>query len=275
VADDILTPVEEEKPEQVFKETPVADWPGWVKITSGNSRRYRSPGGLDISAARFMLLAQRFRGQKYIPESDIPAKPSTKPSTFFSGKTGASGSKSTHPDGTTAKSEISDDKPIDLPEARPRVGSKPQGGRASARELSDSFQTTLLIATSLVALLLKFPDLAMNEAESKGIAIPLANILEKSRLNERFGRMIANSGDYQLLGYALYLYLDRVTTALNVRRQNFAAAQHSSQPIDIASTGQPSGGLQPAAGNGFQSTGANLPYSPAGTGRVTPITRQG
>jgi hypothetical protein len=218
-----------------------------------------------------MMLVAKYKGQSFIPESDVlpkstPARPSFLPPKT-STVTGQSSGSTKEPD--------SSQEHIDLPTAKPRTGSKPQGGRASARELSDSFQTTLLIATSLVALLLKFPDLGMTESESKGIAIPLANILEKSRLNERFGRMIANSGDYQLLGYALYLYLDRVTTAINVRRQNFAAAQQPSQPIDTTSATGSSSGLQPAAGNGYQSTGANLPYAPTGTGRVTPITRQG
>jgi len=272
VADDVLEEVQE--PVISVTEHKVIDWPGWTRIQSGNTRRYRSPGGLEVSNARWIILSQKYRGQKFIPEAEILPKPKPQPTSFFSTKTERvpSGQQKFMPETPSKQKE---ETPLDLPDARPRVGSKPQGGRASARELGDSFQTTLLIATALVALLTKFPDLAMTEMEAKGIAIPLANILEKSKINERFGRMIANSGDYQLLGYALYLYLDRVGTAVNVRRNN--VRQQFAQPVDTSSISNATGagGVQPSAGNGYQSSGANLPYAPTSGGRVTPITRQG
>ena len=276
--------------EQV-SEAEVGEWPGWIRVTvkkpdGSTNVRYRSPGGIEVSDNRFSVLKHKFRGQKFIPEEQIVDKTRNPPVFFTRPSTSPppkqAQSSSTRPVQKPSES-VQDEGPLDIPEAKPRPG-KAQQGKATARELSDSFITTLLIATSLVALITQFPDLAMREVEAKSIAIPLANILERSQINERFGKLIASSGDYQMLGYGLFLYLERVAGAVQVRREQVANTRRPPQQAPATSQPEPGGtgleanapiGQQGLNGGGLTNYGANLPYSVQGTGRVTPITRQG
>jgi hypothetical protein len=297
-------PTEEEVIENILSDNPnleevteseVGDWPGWVRVDIKNpngttNRKYRSPGGIEVSNNRWSVLKHKFRGQKFIPEEMIvDKKPApvffTRPSTYSPTK--GPSEPYTRPKqatNTRVHQEPVTEGPLDIPEAKPRPG-KAQQGKATSKELSDSFITTLLIATSLVALVLQFPDLAMQEVEAKSIAIPLANILERTTINERFGKLIASSGDYQMLGYGLFLYLERVTGAVQSRRQQRAQQPRSAQQAPAAAAPEPviggvdgnapigQAGLSSNIGAGL--VGANLPYSAKSTGRVTPITRQG
>jgi hypothetical protein len=245
--------------------------PGWFRIKSDSGAiRFRSPGGVEISGRRYYELDSKFRGS-IIPESLILPPPKKPPIFYPQASTG-----SRQQSNQTARNQfIENEKPPELPEAKPRPSSgKVAPGKATAKELADSFITTLLIATSLVALATRFDDLAMTETEAKNISIPLANILERSDVNTRFGRLIASSGDYQLLGYGIYLYLDRVTKAVNQRREQNAHTRTtaSPNPTPTGGAGAPIGSPGPVSVNGV---GANLPYSRTGSGGVTPITRVG
>jgi hypothetical protein len=275
---------------EVVSETEAEDYPGWVRIDikspNGSNRKYRSPGGIEITANRFTVLRNKYKGQKFIPEEDVLV-PKKAPPVFFTRPSTKQPPRQPSPPQprTTPKpsEQLLDNGPLDIPEARPRPG-KAQQGKATAKELSESFITTLLIATSLVALITQFPELAMQEVEAKSIAIPLANILERSTINERFGKLIASSGDYQMLGYGLFLYLERMSGAVQARRQQNAQQPRPPQQAPAAQQPEPGGtgvdanapiGQSGLNNTGLVSTGAYLPYSNKGTGRITPITRQG
>lgn len=243
-----------------IKEVKVSDWPGWIRRTMGNTRRYVSPGGTEISNARFYELQKKYAGQSFIPESDVLPPPRKSSGGFFQ----SDGSKSSPPP-QKKNQDVSEDKihweedvnVLGVPEPKSRPG-KPSGGRASARELAAAAQTTLIIVTSIVALLLNWEDVSMTEMEAKAISIPFGNIFESTELNEKFGRIMASSGDYQMLGYALYLYGHRVMHAFKVRKGMMGNAKPQT-------TSSQNGKSEPAVGagagiyNGVYS--ANLPFS--------------
>jgi hypothetical protein len=290
---DELIAAEAQNLEEV-SEADVNEWPGWVRVTikrpdGTQNLRYRSPGGVEVSNNRWTVLKNKYKGQKFIPEEFVVEQPKKAP-VFFTRPSTKHAYKDLPPQSIRPSqspnikvSEPVSEGPLDIPEARPRPG-KAQQGKATAKELSESFITTLLIATSLVALITQFPELAMQEVEAKSIAIPLANILERSTINERFGKLIASSGDYQMLGYGLFLYLERVSGAVQARRQQNAQQPRPPQQAPAAQQPEPGGtgvdanapiGQSGLNNTGLVSTGAYLPYSNKGTGRITPITRQG
>ena len=258
-----------EEVEVSIKETPLKDWPGWKRITFGNTRRYVSPGGVEISNARFYELQQKYKGQSFIPESDVLPPPKKNAGGFFQ----SDGSKSS-PSPAIKKQNVSDDEiqgyedvnVLGVPEPRSKPG-KPSGGRASARELAAAAQTTLIICTSVVALLLGWEDVSMTEMEAKAISIPFGNIFESTQLNEKFGRIIANSGDYQMLGYALYLYGHRVFNSLVMRKGMMGNAKPKTTSSQNGKSEPAVGGGQPAS-NGVY---VNLPISRTSVGWNTSI----
>lgn len=139
---------------------------------------------------------------------------------------------------------------------------RPSANRATPREISDGLYISITIATSIVAILLREPVVAMTDLEAKGISIPAANLLAKSKLNERFGRMIAESGDWQLLGYAIWMYSSRVW---DIQQAKVSNRQRPQQPYQQGY--QPHPISQPASPNGHQwSPSIVLPKPPPGVG---------
>lgn len=252
-----------------IKELDVPDWPGWKKLQLGGTRHYISPGGVKITAYRFAQLALRYRGQSYIPEADILPGPDKTNQGFF-GQI-LSGSKATKtnqpkPDQPSTNQESTNQEEIFVPpEPKPHAG-RSGGSRASPKELSDGMYISISIATSIVALLLREPQLAATDLEAKNIAIPAANLLAKSKLNERFGRLIAESGDWQLLGYAIWMYFNRVFDVVKVKRENSGPKSNAPR---TSSTNVPNTPASPngagATPGGFISNGAKSPPGVAAT----------
>jgi hypothetical protein len=54
-----------------YREVEVPDWPGWTRIIYGGNRRYRSPGGQEVSNATFTKLANQYKMQGEIPEKAV------------------------------------------------------------------------------------------------------------------------------------------------------------------------------------------------------------
>lgn len=149
-----------------------------------------------------------------------------------------------------------------FPEPKSKA-TRASAGKATSKELALAFETNLLILTSVVALFTGLPEVGMSEAEAKSISIPAANIFESSDLNKQIGKTIANSGDYSLLGYALYLYLFRVVTT-----------HRSRQGVRPEPSNNQTSNQGPGTGNGTGTSGTQgvpLPYRPGGLrGFTTP-----
>ncbi len=52
-------------------ECAVAGWNGWTRLEDGDTRNYRSPGGVIISNYEWGKKSAKYRGQGYIPENDL------------------------------------------------------------------------------------------------------------------------------------------------------------------------------------------------------------
>jgi hypothetical protein len=91
--------------------------------------------------------------------------------------------------------------------------------------------------------------------EANNISIPAGNLIAKSRLNERIGKFIAESGDWQMLGYALYLYDSRINSDIQARggwsqKLGFGRIQpprqsvyHPTEPVQQSNGHQPTSGV--------------------------------
>lgn len=246
-----------------IKEKDVAGYPGWKKLQMGTSRRYISPGGVEISARRFMELSSKYKNS-FIPESDILPSIGRKP--FISDVSSTKSPKNQHshgPDLTDPGLSDQSLSELNLPEPKSHT-TKPRPGVATAKELADGVYITLSIVSSIVALLTKTPDLQMQDMEAKNIAIPAGNLIEPTDLNKRFGRMIAESGDWQLLGYAIWLYISRVTDVVKEKQRAAVKSTGATQPTTQTNVPADRGA---ANGNGYVGQGALLPYSNQGTRR--------
>lgn len=248
----------------VEKEVP--GYPGWIKLQKGGSRRYISPGGAEISATAFMKLQGQFGFGNDIPESAVAATfQKREPRSFLQplpSKPNLGNQNQSPPDSV---SEIIPD----MPDAKVRPG-KSSGSKASPAELSNGIYITLSIVTAIVALLTQAPELSMTEQEAKNISIPAANLMAQSKLNEKFGRLIADSGDWQLLGYSLFLYGSRVMETMKLR----GALNFGKRTTTGGNATQTGGGVQPGnpsepapvSTNGYN--GAAMPISTTGLGRI-------
>lgn len=255
------------------KEKEVNGFPGWIKKQIGNSRWYIAPSGVQLTAYQFGKLALEYPGG-VIPEHVIFQLTSAKkPNGFFSSKSSRlTGQVVDQPFSTKAPSDQNQPgEPglvdiLQMPDPKPHAG-RSVGNRASPKELSDGLYISISIATAIVALLLREPTLAASDLEAKNISVPAANLLAKSQLNERFGRLIAESGDWQLLGYAIYLYGSRCIDVVQARRQSVGPKQNA--PRTNASSVSGSNGNTGPTGSGaatiFPGTLSNGAKSPPGT----------
>lgn len=228
---------------RTLREMPENTHPGWTRLQwvapDGHylQTQFRGPGGEIISGFAYR---KRLRSGE-IPTIDratgeVSAPPPPRP---------------THPSAATAQTpdEPPTLGPLDLPAPEPdRARAAP--GQATAAELSLTAQIVLIIATSLIALLTSTPELAMSDIEAQGISVPLANIFARSELNRRFGRYLAGSSDYTLLGYALYAYGYRVIGQVGARAQAEQAAQGTQRgfPHAVPQTPRPQPAYAPAVG---------------------------
>ncbi len=217
---------------------------GWERIEENGKTYYRDMGTGDRLSER--LYAARVTSGK-IPKPHGYANPDREP----------------HREEGYA--EYSGNEPSSMPNfPEPKSkATRASAGKATSKELALAFETNLLILTSVVSLFTGLPEVGMQEAEAHAIAIPAANIFESSDLNKQIGKTIANSGDYSLLGYAIYLYLFRVVTT---RREKMGVRPQQA-------TNAPSGSNGTGAGAGTGTTGAALPFRPQGLRGFTPPTQ--
>jgi hypothetical protein len=252
-----------------YSEKEVQNRTGWIRIIDGGARRYRSPGGTEISGNHYNKLSITFPPPQEIPEKIVYAVETSGASILKTQGNLAVAVKTTPPLHRSGTVQVADEQLIGItqapnvimpkkstaevdarfgqdaveediepanniiniePKVRTSQGGRPpttpvakaaRARRATAKELSNGIYISLAITTSIVAMLTQFNDLAMTEMEAKSIAIPLGNILEPTKINERFGRWLADSGDYQLLGYALFIYISRVRDHVQARGTGF------------------------------------------------------
>ncbi len=244
------------------KEKEVGGWPGWTKIQMGNSKRFVSPGGVEISAARFLRLATEHRGQKYIPESEILEDLKAHDPNYRNSPRGFMGAPFQTKQSTKPKVEnpgVENPKPkepksmeyTDLiepePRARSHTGSK-KHPRPSQVTLAIGFKKLALLLTAVViARLLNDDRAALSEEEATALGIALGNLLVDSDWNEKYGWLVAETGDWQMVGYVLIKYLFRLSEVLKDKNDE-RKRQHSGNAY-----GQPASGN--AAGNGTGSPG--------------------
>lgn len=141
---------------------------------------------------------------------------------------------------------------LELPETKPSTH-KPRAGLFSAKELSQGMAILLAIVTTTIAVVTRLPEAQMTEAEIRAVSIPMANIIERSRYNRVIGNIIVDKSDYVALGYALYVYINRVASSARDRREN-------------AGPTQTTGTAPVAANNGFNGAGIGVPLRPTPSG---------
>lgn len=254
--------------------------PGWKMVTYENkSRRYISPwDNLSVGDSTY----RKF--YKHYAESGIMPKKEELPATarvFGSDDTEPKQAKENIPSSsyvpsTSGQPAINDSSmaepeellPFDMPEAKSKPG-RSSVKSANSKELSTALQFLMLISTSVIAMAVSIPDITVTETEAKAIAIPLANILEPTDFNKKFGRYIVGTNDYGLLGYALYAYLYRVSSAVREKRNAVSRPGQATQPA--TSTGNSSSGTVPTTGAGTNGA-APLRFSSEGIRGFTPLT---
>ena len=205
--------------ERKLTERRLVKYPGWTELqwldaTDGHklNTEFRGPGGELVSNYEF---------RKRVKAGEIPtidADGAVKPAP--AARAAAVSDPPTLGDASAAGEAP---EPFDLPSPEP-ASRRAAPGQASAAELSLTATIALTILTSLLSLITRTPELTMSEMEAQAISVPLANIAAKSSLNRRFGRYLADSSDYTLLGYALYAYGYRVIGQVSARAQADAAA---------------------------------------------------
>ena len=235
-----------------IREQEVKGWPGWTVIKIGTSRRYKSPGGVDISPRQFMKLIGLYRGQKYIPESVIVENEQKKPGSKFHSLANSSTERTKSAEkgsGLSPDTERTEPKSMEYtdliepePRARSHTGSK-KHPRPSQVTLAIGFKKLALLVTAVViARLLNDDRAALSEEEATALGIALGNLLVDSDWNEKYGWLVAETGDWQMVGYVLIKYLFRLSEVLKDKNDE-RKRQHPGNAY-----GQPASGN--AAGNG-------------------------
>lgn len=243
-------------------EKPVAEWPGWIKVQMGTSRRYRSPGGVEISARRFMELNSKYKGQSLIPESDVLPTTHQPSRGFISGQS--------YKSNLNQNSEPNDSEPTEYSEAvmdvKPRSSHSTKSNKhpkASAQALGLGMRKLILLITTLIiAKILNDERACMTDKEATILGAALGNLLEPTKFNEQFGWMIADTGDYQAIIYVLIMYGSRINDIVREKRQHEQHAPNAggspTRPTTSKPESQGSNGATPAS-----QPGAALPYSTA------------
>lgn len=226
--------------------------PGWTRLKVGRASKYRAPDGQVVGSWAYSSVLKHWQRTGEALKSPLTQK------------AGIQGSISTqnYQDNSDDINGLDFSSPqppepriVEIPEAKPTPASKTAKGLFTARQLSEGYATALILVTSIVAVALSLPEAQMRENEVKAISIPLANLTERSRYNRMVGSIIVEKSDYLVLGYALYQYVDRVTTALRERNGNAG-------PVGNAPQAQ---GTGPNGATGVNGTGGvPLPYASKG-----------
>lgn len=233
--------------------------PGWTLIRGAQKgNRYRAPDGTEVGQWAYATALKQYQKTGLAPQSPVGENWKR-----FQKGAGSSTRNSPVYEELVTEIPIGDDGSIslELPDIKSTPSRRTKSGLFSARELSQGASTILVIVTSLLAVASKMPEAQMTEQEVRAICIPLGNIIERSRFNKVVGAAIVDKSDYLTMGYALYVYIERVSTTSKERRLNTNA-----QSTGYAQQPQPSSGL-----NGYSgaSSGIQLPVTPAGIRHFT------
>lgn len=243
----------------------MSDVTGWSRYKVGGATRYlHDSSGMSVSNYTFMQLKKKY-GTDIPLEAVEEAQKKPDPRYF-----GVNASRATRAQRlnvpqkekkfATPDEEYEEEPIVQLNMPEPKLnsnrGGRPSGNSATTKELEAAFKINMIIVTSICSLLTGIPDIEMTQAEANAIAIPAANLFEKTDFNKRFGRMLAGSGDYSLLGYALYLYVHRVSLAINQRGGLFNGRSHKSTKREVRQPEPTNNGVAADIHRG-----ANLPVS--------------
>jgi len=230
--------------------------PGWTRLKQDSgSSFYRAPDGSEVGQFVYKQAFEHYR-KTGVSLQTPPGEKWRQMRRTSSGKTPAK--QETFEDLVT-NIPIGDEGEsiaLEMPESKPSTH-KPRSGLFSAKDIGQGLSVVLVIITALLAIVTKLPEAQMTEGEVRAISIPLANIIERSRYNRTIGAMIVDKSDYLTLGYALYVYIDRVASAARERRAN--------GPPQYAS---PTAGPTDGASNGAIPSGLPLRTTPAGLRNV-------
>lgn len=239
--------------------------PGWTLLKApGKGVRYRAPDGSEVGYYAYKSALTHYEKTGVAPQSPLGTR------WMQYQKEGASIFSTDSHDKSSMRKEIpipnSDDTLVlDLPDPKPTPSSRTKSGLFTAKELGDGSMTLLIILTSIIAMATQLPEAQMTEVELKAIAIPLGNIMERSKYNKEIGAIIVGKNDYLTLGYSLYVYIDRVGTAARVRKSNATY-----QPAGNAGQNQGYAGVTGGNGNFGVASGVPLRVTPSGLRGYTP-----
>lgn len=229
--------------------------PGWTLLRYPDRKgvRYRAPDGNEVGAWAYNTALSSYKKTGDPPQS--PVGTSWK---RFQNDAGVSSRKSSVNDEMMSFIDVpgtDESISLDLPKVSTTPASRTKSGLFTAKEMSEGIQTLLVILTSLMAVATSLPEAQMTENEVRAISIPLANIFERSKYNKVIGNMIVGKSDYLTLGYALYVYANRVAVAARERRD-------ANQPIG------PIGKVEtaPVPGTGLNGNGTGVPLRSAPSG---------
>lgn len=253
--------------ERDVTEHEVKDWPGWTKIQIGTSRLYVSPGGTQVSAWQFMQLSRKYKSQGYIPESEIrPYNPDTSKTKGFVQNITSPKKKNDPPDDVPRQQGIGEI--IEDNESRTKPTSRrSKHPRPDSATLAIGFKKLALLITSgvIASMILHDDRAALSDEEATALGIALGNLIEPTELNEKFGWLVAETGDWQMVGYIAVKYFGRVNAVLKEqaaarRAQRQGAPQQQYQPQQ-----------QDASSNGRTPGQTPVPFTNVSQGRITPV----
>jgi len=112
--------------------------------------------------------------------------------------------------------------------------------RPTAAALSIGIKRLILLITSVIIVRILDDERAkMTEQEATMLSIALGNLLEHTKFNEQWGWIISETGDWQTLGYVLFMYLSRVGDVVREKQQSRASSNTTNQPTGNQFSQQP------------------------------------
>lgn len=213
--------------------------PGWTLLKNPvtKSVRYVAPDGSNIGAYGYKTAFKYYEKTGVVPQSPLGTR-----HLFSKDKSNESRLQVEVP-----VSNSDDTLVLELPETKPTSSSRTKSGLFNAREISDGLATILVIVTSMIAVSTSLPEAQMTEQEVKAISIPLANIIERSKMNKTIGSLVVDKSDFLTLGYALFVYVDRVTSAAKEKRYANNQPFRNTQQAEAA---RPTAGVAGLNGHG-------------------------
>jgi hypothetical protein len=159
--------------------------------------------------------------------------------------------------------------------ARTGVGGKSPRGRSTDKRykhpratkegLGLGIKKLLLLITVLgVAKVLNDDRAAMTEQEATILGMALGSLLEPTHFNEEWGWVIAETGDWQAIGYVLIMYVSRINDIVQDKRRAAAGGQQArySDQAPSAPASSQNGAVRNTAPGAFMPMNPNLKSPP-------------